>query len=312
MNPLTVGIASGALTGGNDTPAYLDALQAAGSKGLRAQANWDRLEPSLGGALDFSAYDRIVDWAIERDMVVCAGLSSRDDRTFDYPREYAATAAKLAQHLEGRIAYMELGNEIDHLRCDLNPSPARYLELHLRSYEAIKAVAPSVRVGNGGIGGAKADWQLPGHTKTSAAEWLIECFRLGLLDALDVAMVHCYPGTGTIRDSIMEQKRDGWFIRQEHRAAVDYGKKDLPFVYSEIGWHTGEPNPITEAEQASRLTDAVAYGESKPWVEAMFWFTYSDSVPDPADPNNTGDTTGLVRVDGSHKPSYTAFTAAAA
>ncbi len=302
---MLAGVAAGTLNAGANLEPFLDAVKESGSDGIRALAQLDRLAPEHGGPIDLSSYLPIIEGCQEREMVLCGGLGGRaeGESTYDDWREYARVAQELARVAPDfpAFALFEGPNEPLHYKTDPDPSPERYMRLHVPMYEAVKAAAPGLIVMNGGIGGMKADWFPPGIPKANAATWWRECYRLGIKPYVDAVNVHGYSQTGTLRDSIHEQSRGAWLSREIYR--VD---RSLLQVWSEFGWQTsGERNPISEEEQAQRLTSGMRWLEQKPWIVAAFWFNWQDQAS--ANWQNTGDWMGLLRGDGSPKPSYFAF-----
>ena len=65
---------------------------------------------------------------------------------------------------------------------------------------------------------------------------------------------------------------------------------------------------VTEDFQAQNVTDAYSVARATPWIGPVFWFTFQDKAA------STGYVgyMGLLRSDGSAKPSWTAYAAAAA
>lgn len=310
-----LGIAPGVLNSGKGLDAELDLVVESGADGIRALAQWPDLEPTVGGKLDLSGYMKIVEGCEKRGLGLSSGLSGRDGRTFDAGPEYARTASNLAINLEGRAKFFEFPNEPDHFKCDSNPTPARYMELHLRAYDACKTAAPRLLYGNGGLGGMQADgkWVATPITgnKLTAADFWKGCYDHGLKGHVDVAMFHPYSQPGTFSESVLAMSGGAYLLKLSRKISVDRGDKLLPWVLTEFGWQTaGFRNPISERDQAARLADAYTWIARRPWIIAAFWFNLQDK--EDADPTNTGSWMGLFHKDGTPKDSAAVFKALAA
>ncbi len=85
-----------------------------------------------------------------------------------------------------------------------------------------------------------------------------------------------------------------------------FGRKNIPVWITEYGNETkpGEPTGVTEAQQASYVTQAIDIAKKDPRVPMFIWFVMQDS---------TGSLwqSGIYRKDGSAKPSRAKFAAAA-
>ena len=85
-----------------------------------------------------------------------------------------------------------------------------------------------------------------------------------------------------------------------------FGRKNIPVWITEYGNETkpGEPTGVTEAQQATYVTQAIDIAKKDPRVPMFIWFVMQDS---------TGSLwqSGVYRKDGSAKPSRAKFAAAA-
>lgn len=307
-----LGVAPGVLNAGKDLDRRLDNIAALGSDGVRALCQIDRIQPTPGGPIDFTPYMPIVDGCTKRGLTLSAGLGGRYGHAFDDPAGYAVTAAALARQIEGRCAWFETVNEPEHFVADANPTPARFVELHKRAYDSIKTSTPSVKVGNGGLGGMQADGTWPGApAKPTCADFWAECYKLGIKGHLDVAMHHPYSQPGTFEESVAAGRGGASLLKQCRAISVANGDKTLPWVLTEFGWQTGGVrNPISQADQAARLADAYRWISRRSWIAGAFWFDDQDQPS--ADPNNTGDWMGLYDGAGHEKQSAAVFRALAA
>ena len=97
---------------------------------------------------------------------------------------------------------------------------------------------------------------------------------------------------------------------QDARALVP---KRIPFFVTEVGWSVrADVGPTTlvvsEAQQAQNLTDVfdLFYQNARPLrLQLVTWYNYSDFYGD----GSWDDFCGLVRNDGTHRPSYDALAA---
>jgi hypothetical protein len=97
-----------------------------------------------------------------------------------------------------------------------------------------------------------------------------------------------------------------------------HGDGDKPIWMTEFGWSTTtqtcdagtfagqKPGGVGEADQARYLTQAAHCLSLYPYVQVALWFTLTDGPGAGA-----GDRYGLLRADGTRKPSYAAFVDAA-
>jgi hypothetical protein len=90
---------------------------------------------------------------------------------------------------------------------------------------------------------------------------------------------------------------------------VDHGDGAKQIWATEYGAPTGSTDGVTEAAQAQMLDVAYRLWSTYSWTGPFCWFQYQDKGTDPAD---HGDWFGLLRFDGSRKPSYDTYAADAA
>ncbi len=171
-------------------------------------------------------------------------------------------------------------------------SAACYATLLQYTYQAVKAVRPSVTVIGGSTGGLDLNWET-------------SLFQAGGLHYLDALSIHPYtagqaaaPETGPIDQEVIATEN---LIRQDNNG---YPK---PIWITELGWPTccsrvDEPTQAAYVVRSAAL--ALAGGTQK-------FFLYA-SLDGGTDPNYTEDHFGVVRLPdpaGSYtpKPSYTAY-----
>jgi hypothetical protein len=94
----------------------------------------------------------------------------------------------------------------------------------------------------------------------------------------------------------------------QFEASIDkwFGRKNIPVWITEYGNETkpGEPAGVSESQQASYLTQAIAIAKKDPRVPMFVWFVMRDS---------TGSLwqSGIYRQTGASKPSQSRFASAA-
>ncbi|HEX6666288.1 MAG TPA: Ig-like domain-containing protein [Solirubrobacterales bacterium] len=118
---------------------------------------------------------------------------------------------------------------------------------------------------------------------------------------VDGFIVHPYGGTGSKGSSALGNR-----ARIESARAMTGG----PIYITEVGWPTaisqsatGDSLQWTESEQATNLTNFIAWCKGTGYVAEVIYFNYRDF--------GTRDWYGVLRTDGSRKPSYEALRQAA-
>lgn len=324
------------VSGYGDAQAALDL----GAQQVRFFVRWSDFEP--GGPADYRAGSGAV-----TPNVFTTGLSDNVRRvhaagatpilvvldapawaaTSGHPRsatEYAAFAGELAGNLRplrggrGTIAY-EVWNEPDAPEFWGGPPDAAFYTRMLQaSHAAIKTADPGATV-------------LTGPTTGNNDAWIEALYAHGAKGSFDGVSVHTDTACSDASPDQFYRDPDGALgrytflgYREVHRTMVAHGDAK-PIWMSELGWSTTnggptsctrgasagrKPSGVDEATQARFLAQAFRCMARDPYVVAATWFTFRDAAgqPQSAEVANYG----LMRRDGSAKPSRAAFRAAAA
>jgi hypothetical protein len=221
---------------------------------------------------------------------------------------YAAYVADVAKRMPGLDA-IEIWNEQDD-NVFWKPSGASastYVDLLQRSYTAIKAARPSVKVVFGPVVG-------------NNYAYLEQAYAAGAKGYFDVMAAHT--DTACLVAGPTEFYRDQGRIARftflgyrELRASMLANGDPKPIWLTEIGWsaaqHTCQSGMwagkklagVTEEQQAQYLLEAFHCLKEDPYVEIAMWFNNRD-----LDPNGQMENMyGLLRFDGSRRPAYAAF-----
>jgi hypothetical protein len=268
-----------------------------GAKWARHFLYWDDAHPE--------SYDNIVSEEERRGVKTLLVVAAASNTPPSDPQKYADFVGQLASRFKGKLDAIEIWNEADepHFWAGA-PSPARYVDLLQRSYTAIKAADPSVKV---------VFSPTVGHNYA----FLEQAYAAGAKGYFDVMAAHT--DTACNIASPTEYYRDGTRIGRyvflgyrELRASMLAQGDDKPIWLTEIGWsaatHQCEVGQwagqklagVTEEDQAAYLRQAYHCLAQDPYVQVAMWFNNRDLVPD-AKMNNMY---GLMRFDGSHRASY--------
>jgi polysaccharide biosynthesis protein PslG len=304
-------------------------MSAAGVESVRLFSYWGLLEPQPG-VYDWSLADAVI------QNVAAAGLSpaiqfanvpswmSSDPNRppiyssaqiaawqqflANFVRRYGAHGSFWATHPNlpyHPVGSYEIWNEPNlKLFWGGTPNPRDYLRLLKISKAAIRGVDPSAQIIFGGL----FPFPRPQYGM-KALKFLNKFYRgKGAKNSFNALSLHPYSYTPKLLVPTVRLLRKNL---NSHRS----GKK--PIWITELGWATSghdwaiSPFRATEAQQAQYLTQSFdklirARGELR--LQAIFWQEWQDN-PDP-------DSTwflemGLLRADGSPKPSYFAYQAEA-
>jgi hypothetical protein len=222
------------------------------------------------------------------------------------PYDYAAFVAGLARQFGTRVSAYEVWNEEDSPNWWAGgPNPAAYAQLLKVTYPAIKAADPSATVVLGGLtgndyeflegvyqAGGKGSFDAVGvHTDTA-------CNKLSPYDFLRGE------GNRLIPDSFLA-------YREVHAVELANGD-DKPIWMTELSWRTTNATcaegawagqtaqGVSEEQQTTYLRQAYHCLAEDPYVQVALWFPLQDEGV---------VTSGLLRANGSRKPSFAAMQA---
>jgi hypothetical protein len=180
-----------------------------------------------------------------------------------------------------------------------NPSPAGYARLARMAATAIRAANPAVDI-------LVAGDVLQVRTDGAIVDWLrnLRAADPGLNTLVDAYAVHPYPYPRT-NGPYLERTDPRWdYRRVTLTRQID---PTLPIWITEVGWSTAATgDSVSEATQATYVTGAVrrALDEWGAFVERIFVYSFDR---DGSDRNDREQHYGLLRADGTAKPSWNAL-----
>ena len=180
-------------------------------------------------------------------------------------------------------------------------SPANYAKLAAAGYSGLKAGNGKALVAVGETSSHGRDKQKRGTTETVAPA----TFMKGVAKAnkklkFDAWAHHPYPypvslaPTQKVRYPNVMLSTMPQFEKDLDQA---FGRQNIPVWITEYGHETkpGEPQGVTEAQQAQYLPQAISIAKKDPRVAMFIWFTFRDSPGNPWQ-------SGLYRPTGAAKP----------
>jgi hypothetical protein len=299
----------------------LDSLAAMGAQWIRFDVKWDVIQYGGPDSWDFSRYDALTAAASARGLRVLGTLAyaprwarsvaCRDSFPCE-PRdanEYARFAEATVAHFKGRIAHWEIWNE-PNISGFWKPSPnaARYTALVKAAYPRIKAVDPGATVLAGATSPAPND-----GTQIDEVTFMQQVYAAGGVGNFDAWSHHPYthpaPPGNVHPDCAWYQIYGSKPNMREVMAAQGDGAKKI--WGTEYGPPTsGTPGSVSEATQATWVTEAYRLWNSYDWAGPLFWYADRDQLPTGAS-GEAWNYYGLLREDFSPKPAWNAYRLAA-
>jgi hypothetical protein len=220
------------------------------------------------------------------------------------PNDYAAFVGWLAQQFGSQVSAYEIWNEEDAPGWwEGAPDPVAYTQLLKAVYPAIKAANPNATVVLGGLTG-------------NDYEFLEGVYRAGGKGYFDAVGVHT--DTACNKLSPYEFLRgagnrlipDSFLAYREVHAVMLANGDEKPIWMTEFSWRTTTnecdegawagktAEGVSEEQQATYLRQALHCMAQDPYVQVAMWFPLQDE----------GSVfSGLLRADGSRKPSFAAM-----
>jgi hypothetical protein len=302
--------------------AKLDGMKAAGATWVRFDLGWDQVQEGGPSSYEWSKYDAEVQAAQARglkvDLIVdfvpkWARLQSCSYTKMCAPSDPSAygrfAGAAAAHYAPMGVHTYEIWNE-PNISAHFKPAadPARYTEMLKDSYTAIKQADAGATVIEGGPAPTGTDADRSNLTPT---DWLQAIYDAGAAGSFDAVAAHPYLYPQTPSQSVAA---DAWGqLPGMHDIMSAHGDGNKLIWITEFGAPTDGPDKpgdhVSDDVQAQTLAEAAQIWKGYSWAGPLFWYDYQDASGD----NSTNERFfGLVRADGSHKPSYDAFVKAAA
>jgi hypothetical protein len=220
--------------------------------------------------------------------------------------DYAAFVGWLAGQFGTRVSAYEIWNEEDSPTWWTGaPNPAAYTQLLKAAYPAIKAAAPSATVVLGGLTGN--DYQFLEGVYAAGGKGSFDAVGVHTDTACDKLSPYDFlrgEGNRLIPDSFLA-------YREVHAVELANGD-DKPIWMTELSWRTTSATcaegawagqtaqGVSEEQQATYLRQAYHCMAEDPYVQVALWFPLEDEGV---------VTSGLLRANGSRKPSFAAMEA---
>ena len=278
------------------------AIAASGATWIRVEFQWQSVAPGGLSTADFSQMDAVVGAARAHGLNVLglidysAGYANggQDQMVPPDATMYAGYAALLAKRYASRgVSHWEIWNE-ENLATFWNggADAALYAKMLKEAYPAIKSANPSATVILGGFAPSGDD-----ATNQSPMTYLQALYAAGAMPYFDAVALHPY-----IYDD------ESWFtgaVPQLRQIMNQNGDAHKLIWLTETGSpSSGSKTKFTEAFQARIISRILSLHATTAGLGPVLIYDWQDEGPDKANDENNF---GLVRLDGSQKPSYAAF-----
>ncbi len=295
-------------------PAQISDVKTLGAHWVRLFATWSDLEPEHGSYSTFwlEYYEKTISALPAGTKVIIDVVdtpswetgSSNDLTPPANPQEYAALLGMLAHRYAGKVAAYEIWNEEDASGWWAGgPNPSAYAQLLQATYPAIKAADPNATVVLGGMTGN--DYQFLEGVYAAGGKGFFDAVGVHTDTACNIASPYEF-----LRGADNRLIQDSFLAYREVHAVMLANGDSKPIWMTEVSWRTTEATcsegawagqkaeGVSEAQQATYLKQAYNCLAQDPYVQVALWFAMQDEG---------AAVSGLVRADGSHKPSFAAM-----
>ncbi len=220
------------------------------------------------------------------------------------PQDYAQMISYIARRFGSRVSAYEIWNEEDEPRWWTGaPNPAAYVALLKAAYPAVKAGNPNATVVIGGLTGNDYPF----------LEGVYAAGGRGYFDAVGVhtdTSCNVLSPYDFLRGTDNRMIPDSFLAYREVHAVMLANGDDKPIWMTEMSWRTSaavcsegawagqKAAGVSDQQQATYLRQAYHCLAQDPYVKVALWFPLIDQG---------AVTSGLIRTNGSRKPSYDAM-----
>jgi hypothetical protein len=299
---------------GTGSPVQIAGARSLGTHWVRMFINWRLLQPTPApvSASTLGYYEHIFSQLPAGTKVILDVVATPEWETGSAdehappanPNDYANFVATLARHWGTQVTAFEIWNEEDASRWWTGaPDPAAYAQLLKVTYPAVKAADPQATVVLGGLTGN--DYEFLEGVYGAGGKGYFDAVGVHTDTACNVLSPYEY-----LRGADNRMVADSFLAyREVHKVMLANGD-DSPIWMTELSWRTTDaicpegawagqkPEGVSEAQQATYLSQAYHCLAQDPYVKVALWFPIQDEGP---------VVSGLLRSNGSHKPSFAAM-----
>jgi len=298
----------------SSSAAQIADVRSLGTHWVRMFATWPDLEPARGvyAANWFASYEQTFQALPPGTKVILDVVdtprwetgSSDEHMPPANPNDYAALLGMMAQRYAGRVSAYEIWNEEDEARWWTGaPNPAAYAQLLKATYPAVKAADPKATVVLGGLTGN--DYPFLQGVYQAGGKGSFDAVGVHTDTACDILSPYDF-----LRGADNRMIPDSFLAYREVRATMLANGDDVPIWMTELSWRTTgatcqegawagqKAAGVTDEQQATYLNQAYHCLAQDPYVQVALWYPVQDEGT---------IVSGLVRANGSRKPSFAAM-----
>lgn len=298
---------------GSDYAGEAAQVSGVGASSIRIPAKWNLIQPGAAAAYNWSQLDQAVRAARTEGLDVLLNLKgpapvwaqkpgadplANGNAPLD-PQDFRTFARAVALRYSPYVFAWEIWNEPNLSHYLIPPTADEYLPLLRAAYSGIRSSGATQPIITGGTSSSRGD--------TRDISFIERLYLLGGRPYIDGIGVHPY----TFPYPLLNDPRFGdgggaAVLRWIRSAMLAAGEGNKKVWITEFGQPTGTSSmSVSEAKQASIVTDALSLANSADWVAAIFIFNSHDLV---AGPSILDGNMGLYRHDGTPKPVVAAIT----
>jgi hypothetical protein len=297
-----------------ENPSQIAAVHSLGVHWVRMFVSWRSLQPTPAPVSNntLTYYEQLFSQLPAGTKVILDVVDSPQWETHSSneraapanPHDYASFVATLAARWGTRVTAYEIWNEEDEPRWWVGaPDPAGYVQLLKAAYPAIKAANPSATVVLGGLTGN--DYHFLEGVYAAGGKGYFDAVGVHTDTSCSVLSPYVF-----LREPDNRMAPDSFLAYREVHAVMLANGDAKPIWMTEASWRTTEatcfegawaglkPEGVSDQTQATYLDQAYHCLAQDPYVQVALWFALQDEPP---------AISGLLRANGSHKPSFAAM-----